>query len=260
MLRIGTAGWTIPTQHAAFAAGPGTDLERYARTLNCVEINSSFYRSHRIATWQRWADSTPEDFRFSVKFPKAITHEAKLIVAPGTLDAFFEETAALGDKLGPILVQLAPSLRFDDCPAAEFFEVIRDHFRGPIVLEPRHATWFTLVANDLLEHHRIARVAADPSRQPNAQPGHVPKPGGWPGLTYFRLHGYPRTYYSTYGPAYLAALAKIIADLPASAEAWIVFDNTALGHAFANALDLQILLNTQTSPAKNKRAKPKPRL
>jgi len=211
MLRIGTAGWTIPTHHAELAPGQGTHLERYARKLNCVEINSSFYRSHRLATWQRWADSTPEDFRFSVKLSKAITHTAKLAIAPSLLDPFFQEMAGLGKKLGPILIQLPPSLRFEDCPAAEFFEAIRSLFNGPIALEPRQATWFTREADDLLERHRISRVAADPSRQPNAETGHLPQPGGWPGLAYFRLHGSPRTYYSNYEPAYLAALAKAIA-------------------------------------------------
>jgi uncharacterized protein YecE (DUF72 family) len=241
------------------AEGPGTHLERYARTFNCVEINSSFYRSHRLVTWRRWADSTPADFRFSVKFPKAITHIAKLKIEPTALDGFFLETAALGDRLGPILVQLPPSLGFQDCPAAEFFEALRDRFSGPIALEPRHATWFTRDAEALLKHHRIARVAADPTRQPTSELGKVPQPGGWPRLAYFRLHGSPRAYYSNYEAPYLAALAKAILAMPATAEAWVIFDNTALGNAFRNALDLQGLLTKQTSPAKSKRAKPKAR-
>jgi uncharacterized protein YecE (DUF72 family) len=239
MLRIGTAGWTIPGAHSALAPGLGTHLERYARIFNCVEINSSFYRSHRPATWQRWADSTPEDFRFSVKFPKVITHTAKLAVAPNALDAFFHETAALGNKLGPILIQLPPSLRFDDCPAAEFLEALRDRYPGTIAFEPRHATWFTPDADDLLELHRITRVAADPTRQPNSKPSQIPLPGGWPGLAYFRLHGSPRTYYSNYDSRCLTALAHTVSGLASTTEVWVIFDNTALGHAFTNARELQ---------------------
>jgi uncharacterized protein YecE (DUF72 family) len=257
-LRIGTAGWTIPSVHTALALGPGTHLERYARVLNCVEINSSFYRSHREETWQRWAASTPENFRFSVKLPKAITHTAKLAIEPRLLDPFFREIAALGKKLGPILIQLPPSLRFEDCLAAEFFKAFREHFSGPVALEPRHATWFAGAANDLLELHSISRVGADPSRQPAAVANQPSQPAGWPGLAYFRLHGSPRTYYSNYEPAYLAALAEVIASLPHAKEVWVVFDNTAHGHALANALDLQRLLNVQTSHAKSKRAKPEP--
>ena len=63
MVRIGTAGWVIPRQSAEMAAGEGSHLERYARVMNCVEINSSFHRAHRPATWARWAEAVPEDFR-----------------------------------------------------------------------------------------------------------------------------------------------------------------------------------------------------
>ena len=245
MLRIGTAGWTIPGVHTALTPGPGTHLERYVRVLNCVEINSSFYRPHRADTWRRWAASTPEDFRFSVKFPKAITHEAKLTIEPSLLDPFFQEIDALGKKLGPILIQLPPSLRFEDCPAAEFFKAFRERFSGPVALEPRHATWFAGAANDLLELHSISRVGADPSRQPDAIANQPPQPAGWAGLAYLRLHGSPRTYYSNYEPAYLAALAEAIAGLPLAKEVWVIFDNTAHGHALANALDLQRHLNVQ---------------
>jgi uncharacterized protein YecE (DUF72 family) len=254
MLRIGTAGWTIPTAHSALAPGPGTHFERYARILNSVEINSSFYRSHRLATWQRWAASTPDDFRFSVKFPKAITHVAKLSVPAKALNPFFDEIAALGNKLGPILVQLPPSLRFDDCPAAEFFAAFRDRFTGLVALEPRHATWFSRDAEELLERHRISRVAADPSRQPNAEPSQIPKPGGWLAMAYFRLHGSPRTYYSNYDPAYLTALARVIRTLPSPTDTWVIFDNTAIGHAFTDAM---VLKSLASQPCEKQRAKPK---
>lgn len=242
MVRIGTAGWTIPREHAAHAPGEGSHLHRYARIFPCTEINSSFYRPHRFGTWQRWAASTPDHFRFSVKFPKSITHTAKLVIAPAAINAFQQEVAALGDKLGPILVQLPPSLRFEDCPAAEFFEALRDRFAGPIALEPRSPTWFSRDADDVLEQHRIARVAAHPTREPNTEAHLPPAPGGWPGLAYFRLHGAPRTYYSSYEAPFLAALAETIATLPPATETWVIFDNTALGHAFSNALDLRATL------------------
>jgi len=154
---------------------------------------------------------------------------------------FFAETAALGKKLAVILIQLPPSLRFDDCPAAEFFEALRDRTDVDIALEPRHITWFTPTANDLLNRHRIARVAADPARDPTQEADTLPAPAGWPGLAYFRLHGSPRTYYSNYGPHYLAALDQAIAELPSTTNTWVIFDNTALGHAFTNAHELQAL-------------------
>ena len=63
-MQIGTAGWVIPQQSAERSAGEGSHLQRYARVMNCVEINSSFHRAHRPATWARWAEAVPEDFRF----------------------------------------------------------------------------------------------------------------------------------------------------------------------------------------------------
>ena len=235
MVRIGTAGWVIPRQNAEMAAGEGSHLERYARAFNCVEINSSFHRAHRPATWARWAESVPEDFRFAVKFPKSVTHEAKLTVPAAALDAFFAETAGLGEKLGVVLVQLPPSLAFEDCPAAEFFEALRDRWQGAVALEPRHASWFSPDAEELLVRHSVARVAADPVRK-----GAVAlRPGGWKGLAYFRLHGSPRMYYSAYKTEFLAGVGQAVKELPAKTEKWVIFDNTALGEACGNALELQ---------------------
>ncbi len=88
---IGTAGWSLPgTQRDRFAEGPSL-LARYATRLDAVEINSSFYRPHRPATYARWAQSVPDGFRFAVKLPKTITHERRLSDAEGRLDGFLHE-------------------------------------------------------------------------------------------------------------------------------------------------------------------------
>jgi len=239
MVRIGTAGWVIPRQNAVTAAGEGSHLERYARVFGCVEINSSFHRAHRPATWARWAEAVPENFRFSVKFPKTLTHEAKLAVSSGALDGFFAETAGLGEKLGVVLVQLPPSLAFEDCPAVEFFEALRDRWQGAVALEPRHVSWFSPDAEELIERHRVGRVAADPVR---TGAGRALRPGGWEGLAYFRLHGSPRMYYSAYEADFLGEVAQAIAELPDETDTWVIFDNTAAGHAFGNAVELRRLV------------------
>jgi uncharacterized protein YecE (DUF72 family) len=226
MLRIGTAGWAIRREHATCFPGGGSHLSRYAAQLNAVEINSSFYRPHRPATYARWADETPEGFSFSVKMPRAITHEARLKNARDALTRFVSECGALGEKLGCILIQLPPSLAF---APGDFFAELRALHHGPAAIEPRHASWFTDKADALLVAHRIARVAADPPVGPFA-------PGGWRGFEYWRLHGSPRTYYSDYPDDDLAALAERVGR-----GAWVIFDNTALGHAAENALRLRAL-------------------
>jgi len=103
------------------------------------------------------------------------------------------------------------------------------------VLEPRHATWFTADVHDLLKSHMIARVAADPPKG-SAEAG---KPGGAMHFAYYRLHGSPRTYYSNYEDPFLSSLAESVKTLKNS---WIIFDNTALSHAYPNALSFQKLL------------------
>ncbi|HET7460764.1 MAG TPA: DUF72 domain-containing protein [Longimicrobium sp.] len=233
-LCVGTAGWTLPRDVQPRFPAEGSHLQRYAAVLPAAEINTTFYRSHRAATWARWAASVPDGFRFSAKLPRAITHTARLVDAGAALDAFLAEVGLLGPKLGCVLVQLPPSLAFDAAVAGAFFDALRERHDGPAACEPRHATWFTPEAGALLAAASVARVAADPVRAPGAD-----EPGGWPGLAYFRLHGSPRMYYSAYEPAYLDALAGRIAALRGrGVPVWCIFDNTTLGAATANALEL----------------------
>ncbi|UWZ83052.1 DUF72 domain-containing protein [Occallatibacter riparius] len=226
--RIGTAGWTLPAKPSA----EGSHLHHYAQTLNCVEINTTFYRPHRPATFARWAAETPPDFRFSVKAPKTITHEAKLRDPEPLLRAFLDQIGPIRPKLGPILFQLPPSLALDSALAADFLATVRELYPGDVALEPRHATWFSAESDTLLRLQAIARVAADPAKASE----HAFDPGGDPNLAYYRLHGSPRTYYSSYDDAFLSTLAARIAP---HRNAWVIFDNTAHGHAYPNALRLQ---------------------
>jgi uncharacterized protein YecE (DUF72 family) len=239
---IGCAGWSISRQHAEHFPQPGTHLQRYALRLPAVEINSSFYHPHRPATYARWAASVPASFQFAVKVPKAITHTRRLRDAAEPLERFLSEIMALGTKLGPLLVQLPPSLRFDPKLVEAFFTMLRARFSGSVVCEPRHASWFTEAAEQLLSVARIARVAADPALLPEAA-----KPGGWPGLVYYRLHGSPEMYSSAYTTAYLDTLHWQLRVAVQAAPTWCIFDNTALGAALANALALGARLS-DTSP------------
>jgi len=238
---IGTAGWSIPRASAAACPGAGTHLHRYARLFRAAEINSSFHRPHAASTYAKWAGCVPREFRFAVKVPRAITHDARLRRSRSALEQFLDETRGLGRRHGPLLVQLPPSFEFDVRAVKRFFELLRSTFNGSVVCEPRHATWFSERADRLLRDFRIARVAADPPPVPGAN-----QPGGWPGLVYFRLHGSPRMYWSHYTADFLEDIAARLRDGPA--ERWCIFDNTASGAALANALELQRLLSDVTSP------------
>jgi uncharacterized protein YecE (DUF72 family) len=236
MIRVGTAGWATPRAVRERFPEAESGLARYAGRFECAEINSTFYRSHRPATYTRWAEQTPEGFRFAAKLPRTITHERRLADSEQLLDAFLAEVSQLGVKLGPVLVQLPPSAAFDPAVAAPFFHALRQRFDGPVACEPRHPTWFGADADALLAEQRVARVAADPARVPAAA-----EPGGWDGLAYWRLHGSPRMYWSAYDDAYLKALSERLRGSNPT-DAWCVFDNTTSGAAADDALRLLDLL------------------
>lgn len=251
MIVTGTAGWSVSRSVAERFPGAGTHLARYARVLPAAEIDSSFYRPHRPETYARWAASVPAGFRFAVKLPRSITHEHRLRGIRAPLDAFLAQVAGLGTALGPLLVQLPPSLGFDRRVAAGFFDLLRELHAGPVVCEPRHATWFEPQADELLKRLKVGRVAADPAPVPPAA-----RPGGWLGplddgadaVAYWRWHGTPRMYWSAYGPAQLQAWAREVALWPVRADVWCIFDNTAAGAAIENALDFRERLAVVRSP------------
>lgn len=231
---IGTAGWSIPrAEQHRFPPGQSL-LARYSQALPAVEINSTFYRAHRAATFERWAASVPRAFRFSIKIPRTITHDQRLTHSAPLLDALFADISPLGSRLGCLLVQLPPSLAFDARVARAFFTVLRKRSDRGVALEPRHASWFENRADRLLTEFEVARVAADP---PRAQ--RDGEPGGWRGLAYFRLHGSPRMYYSSYHDEPLDSLAEQMRTLRRRRiPTWCIFDNTTLGAATGNALSV----------------------
>lgn len=230
-IRIGTAGWSLSRMIGDRFPGDGSHLERYARRFNAVEINSSFHRPHRPATYERWAAMVPATFRFAVKLPKTISHERRLVDCDDLLARFAGEVVHLGDKRGPLLVQLPPSFAFDAGLAEAFFDRAATTLGGAIVCEPRHPTWFTPDANVLLVAHRVSRVAADPAPVPEAAHS-----GGWPGLQYTRLHGSPHMYRSPYDAAAIARHADTACG--SAVESWTIYDNTTTGAALGNALDM----------------------
>jgi uncharacterized protein YecE (DUF72 family) len=232
-IRIGTAGWAVPRLSGDQFPTAGSGLERYAARFFATEVNSTFRRSHMAKTWERWAASVPDDFRFAVKFPKVISHELRMVTVDEHVSRFWEEVRTIKQKLGPLLLQLPPSLVFEPAIVRPFFETLTLRVPHAVVCEPRHPSWFGDEADSLMSSFSIARVAADPARVQAAA-----TPGGFVKIAYYRLHGSPRVYYSAYGTE---SLEKLAADLSASAaeEVWCIFDNTTLGAATANALELQ---------------------
>jgi uncharacterized protein YecE (DUF72 family) len=237
LVRIGTAGWAVP-QELAPATRPGqSGLERYAEHYDVVEINSTFYRLPLARTIERWRDTTPERFRFTVKVPQTITHEAGLVGARDELRSFCKLVEAFGPKLGALLVQLPPSLAFDAAAAGRFLSALTGLHQAPVVVEPRHPSWFEPRADALLGRHGVERVAADPARVPVAA-----EPTSTGTLSYFRWHGSPRMYFSYYEPERIAEFAervRAVIQAEPGRPVYCIFDNTGLGAAPVNAFELR---------------------
>ena len=234
---VGTAGWAIPRPYSRHFPTSGSTLQRYAGIFSAVEINSTFHRQHRRTTYARWKECTPAGFRFSLKLSKTVTHEHKLRNVEQLLDEFLTYAHLLEEKLGPLLVQLPPSLAFEPGLASSFFQELRDRHEGPVVCEPRHDSWFTDDADGLLKASRVGRVAADPAVVAAAA-----FPGGFTDPLYYRLHGSPRKYFSGYEVESISRLADAMRT--AAGEVWCIFDNTAGGAAAGDALHLFEALQT----------------
>jgi uncharacterized protein YecE (DUF72 family) len=243
--RIGTAGWNVPKQYQDAFPPAGSHLQRYAQRLNAVEINSSFYRDHKGSTYAKWRDAVPDSFRFAVKLHRDLTHLQKLENPAERLETVLGQIQNLGAKMGVLLIQLPPSLKFNPPVARTFFKELRRQYKQTVALEPRHITWTSEAAMELLVSFDIGRVVADPDVCPlsEEQLGLLKSPA------YFRWHGSPEIYKSLYSPEALEQLRLRMqrARQPRNGRAhpatdahpvWCIFDNTTFGFAAENALDL----------------------
>ena len=219
------------SKYRAHFPAEGSGLTRYASTFDFVEVNVTFYRAVREATFASWAEQTPEGFRFSVKLNRAVTHAARLS-GNAKLEQALAPMRALGDRLAALLVQLPPSLDFDPDRAEAFLVRLRAAYSGVVAWEPRLPGWDCPEAACLLAAHDVTHVL---TQIPGPQ---TPRPAAG---CYVRLHGTPRRYRSSYSEADLTALAAWMGH--DTAPAYVVFDNTAGPAGVANALLLQSLVS-----------------
>ena len=171
---------------------------------------------------------------------KLITQTYKLVECSELLDEFLTQATALGEKLGVVLVQLPPRLAFNSAVAQEFFAALRRRCDAEIVCEPRHASWFTTEADAMLEQLGVSRVAADPSICDAAA-----RPGKWGGLSYWRLHGSPVIYRSSYLNRISYYASQLRQEALAGRQVWCIFDNTASSAGAGDALALAKAVSTE---------------
>ncbi len=256
---VGTSGWAYREWRGKFYP-PGLvqrrELAYLAERVPTVEMNSPFYRLQNARIYEGWASQVPQSFTFSIKGWRAVTHYRKLRDADQAVSEFFGSgILGLGKKLGPILWQLPPSLKFAPGLLSDFLgglpktvgqaaaragvpveDAVAD-VRLRYAVEPRNATFEDGTAYAELEAGGAALVMADSAGR------HPEFTGVTADFLYVRLHGSPRMYYSNYSPEALEGWASVLkGNLLEGRDCYVYFDNTAAGHAPANALALAALL------------------
>jgi uncharacterized protein YecE (DUF72 family) len=146
------------------------ELAHASRQVTAIEINGTFYGAQKPASFRRWHDETPEDFVFSVKGPRFATHRSDLAAAGPSIDRFFASgVLELRDKLGPILWQFAPWMRFDEAGFAAFLELLPRRLEDRAirhVVEVRHQSFASDSCADLLRRHQVVVALVDDDKFP----------------------------------------------------------------------------------------------
>ena len=162
-IRIGTQGWNYDAWVGPFypdGTRPADFLGVYARAFETVAVDSTFYATPPAKTVRGWAERTPAHFRFALKLPQEITHERRLRDAEDLTRTFFDRARELGDKLGPVLVQLGPDFAPTELPAlASFLPTLPNDVR--VAVEFRQRGWIHDGILALLAEHHVALALSD---------------------------------------------------------------------------------------------------
>ena len=240
---VGTSGWSYRDWRGRFytlGTAVGDYLPEYARTFNTVELNNSFYRQPPPESFAEWAAKTPEQFIFTVKASRYITHLKKLSATKEPLERFLAAARNLGPQLGPILFQFPGNWKANPERLDGFLDLFPDDLRA--VFEFRHPSWFEPVILSILKDHGAALCHAYSDRRPISE-------AVTGDFIYIRLHGRRPTYASRYRLQELRELAgKILVQLEAENDVYVYFNNDANAYAVANALEL-IDLVKKTGPS-----------
>jgi uncharacterized protein YecE (DUF72 family) len=235
---VGTSGWQYSHWTGVFypeELKPKDWLRFYAEHLNTLELNVTFYRQVRGSTFRKWYDTVPADFFFSVKMSRFITHIKRLRIEEESVRRFLDDADALKEKLGVILIQLPPSLKFDRPLMDDFFGHLDPLCRYTV--EARNSTFVSDEFFSLLREHNIAWCVAESAGR---YPYHEELTASF---AYVRLHGRTELYASSYADDELRELAAKI--LSWSRETYVYFDNDFSGYAVKNAMTLRGMLSRE---------------
>lgn len=236
---IGTSGWSYHHWRDNFYPKDLPNerwLEHYSKHLQTVEINHSFYQLPEKKTLQSWYDTVPDNFIFTVKASRYITHMKKLKDPEQSIATFLGHIVVLKDKLGPVLFQLPPHLHFNEQRLSAFLNMLSGEFR--YAFEFRDLSWHNAQTYDLLSRHKAAFCIYELN-------GYLSPKKIISDFVYIRLHGPDGRYQGDYDTTTLSGWAGAVSAWSAQGhDIYCYFDNDQAGYAARNALSLQSMLQS----------------
>ena len=236
-IHVGCSGWMYKHWRGIFypeGLAQKRWFERYAEEFDTVEINASFYRLPLASTFEGWRDKAPPGFHYAIKVNRFITHLKKLVGCEDALDQFITLVRPLGDKLGPLLYQLPPSLHLDLRRLESFLERLpRDLSQA---FEFRHKSWYDDAVLALLDRYGVGFVSHDMKglKSPRWASGKV---------AYVRFHGTAGKYHGRYSDEALIEWTDWILDQSRRGRSvWCYFNNDIHGHAIEDARTLKSMV------------------
>lgn len=241
----GTSGLTMPVKNKqAFPPEyqDKTRLQYYASLFNSIEINSSFYKLPIGKTVAKWADSVPDDFRFTYKMLRDITHNKELAYNPDDIHRFMASINHVGDKKGSLLIQFPASITIDRMPQMQrlLYDISQADVAGwDIAVELRSKTWYTEDVFRLLDEVQMGMVLHDmPASAAPLQDTEVD-------FVYLRFHGPGGGYRGSYEDDFLSEYASYIRDWQADGKRVYAYFNNTMGAAVFNLMTLNDMLRAE---------------
>ncbi len=243
---IGTSNIVVPGTKQNFpeAFKQKSRLHYYSSLFNSLEVNSSFYKVPMYATFEKWAAEVPEDFRFSIKMWREISHVKNLKIEPTNSHYFLKAAAGIGPKKGYILLQFPGKISLEYYSQVQYIlETLAQQdptLHWPIAVEFRNPGWYVSETMELLEEYGAALVIHDMPKVPktvfNLRVREV----------YLRFHGPEGNYRGSYGAASLQEKAERIIEWKKQGRTVFAYFNNTMGNAFENARTLQQLIGRDT--------------
>jgi len=242
-LRVGTSGWHYRDWRAVFYPEklPARRwLEYYAGRFGTVELNNTFYRLPNAAGFRNWKAQTPDDFLFTVKASRFLTHYRRLRDPAEPVERLLAAAGALAEKLGPVLLQLPPNLEIDVPALEEVFDAFGDRVR--LVCEFRHASWHCDAVYDLMSARDVSLCLTDRRNRH----GPLVRTASW---GFVRMHEGVATPRPHYGSRALAAwVARVAAFWGTSGDCFVYFNNDHGGCAIRDAFEFAALARHEGLP------------